>query len=631
MKNTRFRVLFNGISTVVFLIFMYNSNFGEKWKLGSGVYGGGIHQIGGKHGRIITEIHGISSNVSKATLSDYKICSQIFKHEGYQNSCDYVLAHPECNSGGYFNYIKFIYCDCKKFSIFGYLILAIWLAVLFYLLGNTAADYFCCSLEKLSELLKMSPTVAGVTLLPFGNGAPDVFASIAAFMGRGSGDDVGINSVLGGAVFVTCVVVGVVSLFVADKRVQIDKTCFIRDLCFFLFSIACLTLILLIGEVGIWGAIAFVSIYVVYGLYVAVTEIINKKGRGSKLDGLTPLLPVVGSFFSSCNGEGEGDQSMYASLLSPDSHDNSPEVPSKLPHWIWNVNVAIYSDYTKSGVEDSSRPLWGWNDEGEMNVESPCSFSTLFSILEIPLSIPRRLTIPIVEEERWSKVYAIASAFLAPVLLAVLWNTQEEIVPMSGKIAYFIGVSAGCIFSVLAFLYTCPEHPPRRFLFPWVFGGFFMSIIWFYIVANELVALLVSLGTIFGVNPSILALTILAWGNSMGDLMSNTALAMNDRNGVQIAMSGSYAGPMFNTLIGLGISLVLAAWYKGSEPYVIQQDNGLFITVGFLAAGLIWALIVLPQSDMRPNRILGVGLIIIYGIFLSLQVSIAVVSGSQSI
>ncbi|KNA12803.1 hypothetical protein SOVF_122590 [Spinacia oleracea] len=625
MKNTPFRVLFNWVSIIVFFIFLYNSKFADNLSFRSGVH----HQIGGKHGRITAEIHGASPSTGNITLADYQFCSQISNHKGYENSCDYIVAHPECNSGGYFNYMKFIYCDCKNFTYIGYIILASWLAILFYLLGNTAADYFCCSLEKLSELLKMSPTVAGVTLLPFGNGAPDVFASIAAFMGRGSGDDVGINSVLGGAVFVVCVVVGVVSLFIADKSVQIDKKCFVRDLCFFLFTIFCLTLILIIGKVGIWGAIAFVSIYAVYGLYVAVTEIMNKKGRASKSEGLTPLLPVVGSLFD------DHDQSINASLLRPENPDSPSETPSKLPHWIWNTNFAIYSDYVKSSVQDNSRPLWGWNDDGlNMNDDnSPCSFSMLYSILEIPLSIPRRLTIPVVEEERWSKVYAIASAFLAPVLLAVLWNTQEDLNPLSGKLAYFIAFFSGFTFSILSFLYTNPEHPPRSstFLFPFVFGGFFMSIIWFYIVANELVALLVSLGTIFGVNPSMLALTILAWGNSMGDLMSNTALAMHDNKGVQIAMSGSYAGPMFNTLIGLGISLVLAAWSKGSSaPYVIEQDNAVFITMGFLAAGLVWALIVLPLSDMRPNRVLGIGLIIIYAVFLSLQISIAVISGSQS-
>lgn len=47
--------------------------------------------------------------------------------------------------------------------------MAVWLAALFYLLGNTA---------------------------------PDVFASIAAFVGKDTGGEVGLNSVL------TCVVCG---------------------------------------------------------------------------------------------------------------------------------------------------------------------------------------------------------------------------------------------------------------------------------------------------------------------------------------------------------------------------------------------------------------------------------------
>ncbi|XP_074273586.1 cation/calcium exchanger 4-like [Silene latifolia] len=598
MRNPRFRVLFSIISIIVMFTLLYDSSLAEKRSVRSMFH---VYRVKLKHRRNMQELHETSSDDKGIKLMDLQVCPEFYEHEGYKNKCDYLIANPDCTSDGFFNYIKFFYCNCQNYSFLGYFVLGSWLVVLFYLLGSTASNYFCCSLETFSNLLKMSPTIAGVTLLPLGNGASDVFASIAAFMGTGSGD-VGLNGVLGADVFITCIVVGVVCLSIAKKKVQIDKKCFIRDVCFLLFTISCLTLIIVIGKVTLLGAIAFLSIYVCYVVFVAFTEVWRKKGSVSKSDSFDLFLPLVGNPISDENEWDEEEQSK-APLVGPN--------PSDLPDSICMNNLRL--------------PVWGWFNEEQ---QSKFSFSNLCWLLEMPLNVPRRLTIPIIEEDRWSKMYAIASAFLAPVLLAFLWNTRENTDPFSGKIAYFIGSGTGFILSVLASVYTKTDHPPRRFLFPWIIGGFFMSIIWFYIVADELVSLLVSLGTILGINPSMLALTILAWGNSMNDLMSNSSFAMNDSKGVQIAMSGCYAGPMFNTLIGLGVSLVLGAWSTGSEPYLVPQDAGLFLTIGFLTAGLIYALIVLPQNDMRPNKVLGIGLIVIYVVFLSIRISMAVGFGS---
>ncbi|OIT03538.1 PREDICTED: cation/calcium exchanger 4-like [Nicotiana attenuata] len=626
-KRSRFRGIFNGVCLSVLVLFFFHrqnvlqSPFSKKSY--SFIRSFKISTVR----REIVEIQDVG-----VSTSNLKFCAGLYKHKGYSTKCEYLKANPQCNSGGFFNYLMFFYCDCESFSFLGYVTLAIWLIGLFYLLGNTAADYFCCCLEKLSNLLKLPPTVAGVTLLPLGNGAPDVFASIAAFMGSDSGD-VGLNSVLGGAVFVTCVVVGTVSLCVAEQCIRIDKKCFIRDVCFFIVALVSLLALLIIGKVTVLGAVAFVSIYLVYAVFVAVTEMLRNRCGGSssssslKLDSVSPLLPVTASMLSS-SVDGEHD-SLSAPLLKSESVDGLVQLQGQMPHWMWLSNVAIFSDeVVKDNRGESPMVLWGWNEQDDVNYQSSSfSCSKLFSLLEIPLTLPRRLTIPIVDEERWSKVYAVSSATLAPLLLAFLWNTQDDLhYPASA--AYVVGAIVGGILGGIAFIYTNVDHPPRRCLFPWLFGGFFMSIIWFYIVANELVALLVAFGVIFGIKPSILALTVLAWGNSMGDLMSNVAIAVNSADGVQIAMSGCYAGPMFNTLIGLGISMLLGSLSKKPQSYMFPTDDSLYYTMGFLMLALVWALIVLPRNDMRPSKLLGLGLMTIYVVFLSSRAMLAMGDGS---
>ena len=81
--------------------------------------------------------------------------------------------------------------------------------------------------------------------------------------------------------------------------------------------------------------------------------------------------------------------------------------------------------------------------------------------------------------------------------------------------------------------------------------GFVVAVFWIDRIANELVALLEFFGVTWGIEPSVLGLTVLAWGNSIGDLVTDVAMA---RRGLSnMAITACFAGPLFNMLMGLGI------------------------------------------------------------------------------
>lgn len=51
-------------------------------------------------------------------------------------------------------------------------------------------------------------------------------------------------------------------------------------------------------------------------------------------------------------------------------------------------------------------------------------------------------------------------------------------------------------------------------------------MLWISAIANELVSLLNAIGLMLNISPVILGLTILAWGNSLGDIVADVSLAI---------------------------------------------------------------------------------------------------------
>ena len=87
--------------------------------------------------------------------------------------------------------------------------------ILMYTLASTADFYLSPSLEYMTVKFKLSESLAGVTLLAFGNGAPDIFSAISAASAGGDSIDASsetenalqaISQLVGGAVFISSIV-----------------------------------------------------------------------------------------------------------------------------------------------------------------------------------------------------------------------------------------------------------------------------------------------------------------------------------------------------------------------------------------------------------------------------------------
>ncbi|XBI10676.1 hypothetical protein VPH35_137899 [Triticum aestivum] len=175
----------------------------------------------------------------------------------------------------------------------------------------------------------------------------------------------------------------------------------------------------------------------------------------------------------------------------------------------------------------------------------------------MPLYLPRRLTIPGIAAHRWSRPSAVAFAALAPVLLATTWNSHNT-AKSSSRHAATTTVTTTRSSSPAASLASSsrPSPRPQRTPRPLPTGARVLS------------------------------------------------LAM--------AVSSCCAGPLFNTVVGLRLSLTLAAGAQYLAPFTLPADAAVYETVGLLCTRLAWVLVVVKARGMRLDRVHGVGLIVIY-------------------
>ena len=138
---------------------------------------------------------------------------------------------------------------------------------------------------------------------------------------------------------------------------------------------------------------------------------------------------------------------------------------------------------------------------------------------------------------------------------------------------------------------------------------FFMSILGLAGLSFLLVESAVGIGDILHINPTIIALTVLAAGTSIPDLLSSIVVAKQGRG--DMAVSNAVGSNVFDILFGLGFPWLLLFLIKGEDHIPVGKDN-LLSSVLLLFATVVAILFILITRNWTIGRKSGILLIFLY-------------------
>ncbi|XP_063000425.1 mitochondrial sodium/calcium exchanger protein [Elgaria multicarinata webbii] len=517
-------------------------------------------------------------------------CREVVKRNRSER-CTFVQNNPDCQmDGGFLNYLNGVYCVFSAaLQPLAVTLYALWLLYLFVILGVTAEKFFCPNLSAISTKLKLAHNVAGVTFLAFGNGAPDVFSAVVAFSDpRTAG--LAVGALFGAGIFVTTIVAGGIALvrpFTAASRP------FLRDAVFYMVAVFLTFVALYFEEVTLAEALSYLGLYIFYVLTVVISTWLHKRQRRERLAPPSPGEPELPT------DSDDGDAS------SVSAGDYGEEYQPLLPSEESTLQILTHSmnplDYRK------------WR-------RKPCYWRVL-KACKLPVEVVLLLTVPIVdpdrEDQNWKRPLNCIHLVTAPlVCILTLKSGAYGLYKIQGVFPVWgLVILGGSFVAVIIFCTTRNEEPPRYHYF-FAFLGFLVSAMWINAAATEVVNILRTLGVIFRLSNTVLGLTLLAWGNSIGDTFSDLTMA---RQGYpRMAFSACFGGIIFNMLVGVGLGCLLQI--TSSKLVVRLESEGLLVWIlaGALGLSLVFSFVSVPAQCFHLSRGYGCCLIAYYLVFLTI-------------
>lgn len=215
-------------------------------------------------------------------------------------------------------------------------------------------------------------------------------------------------------------------------------------------------------------------------------------------------------------------------------------------------------------------------------------------ICEFPFTIMRKATVPIPCDGYYNRGIIALSVAICPLWFAYyIWVGHEFNLLSKHNFIFFIIVEVLALLAGFAIMRYAPGGEGSMTMTvatPIAFVGFVIAATWIDFIADHLVSLLDFVGIILHIPGTVMGLTVLALGNSMGDLSANMTMA---RKGLaNMAMTACFAGPVFNILVGLGLGFSGLASKSGVPEAVVSVSASILTGFIFVLLNCLMLLII---------------------------------------
>ena len=356
--------------------------------------------------------------------------SKINSFLSLEEKCQFISSNCPYN---YINFYSLYYCLLNS-SVIPFIILSvIFLITLFFILSSTSDLFLSTAMVKLIETYNINQNVAAVTLISFGNSAPDVISSLVA--SENDNISFSLGSMMGSGMFITSFVLGLVVF--KGKDIMVNSFMFNKDLGLYLVALMIIIVIGIKKHINFVDSFAFISIYIINVLvaYFQGKKIKNKKDNTNnendflndedkdkmivrnndvkdinsndninnsnyKQIELAPKNSNIDYFYKEYLNSTFNKDSINKQIIGEIKEDINKEQEmaieiQKAYSQLINENLILAKIFFKKKFLFDKEKKWS---------EIPNYLKIFYIIFEFPLTLIRELTIPICENKKWNKI-----------------------------------------------------------------------------------------------------------------------------------------------------------------------------------------------------------------------------------